>query len=744
MDEHFPGPSNLTMPQRILNFAKSYTEALPWVEDKELTALSTAYVIMERLGYNAEDEIGLELMLHDWENVNVEKTLATVNDASKMELSQIGDYIRKEERKNEAKRVNGNGTGISGNSGTLGAGGQGQRRTDEGTGRIRPVDGEGKGNAKGAEPNPGAVVRDLGEVHGGGETGTVDIPSAEREDTANDGAGRQGVQPEVRADEAGTEAEERTEPHIPAEGLHGVHEGDNGDGERNNEPSDAATDGTGVTEKSSTQITVTKASLHPVRTPNGGVAWVPEDVTEQEVTIDDAGKVAEESEPASVTVDAQEKEDVAATEEEVDIGYPRPTHAEREIASKLWAGRVPKGKYLEYSIAALHVEFYRWHQIKEYGGGMYETDGQAMNLVRNHIIATLKNLENRGLDLPETENTPIPREAPNNYMKLGTKDYGHRLKFFTKSTIENLIHELPADFLEEEKETLPEDDLSQEDEPIAVEEEEKSPDMENEQELEKPFTTEDFSHLDFTADMSTTSGKRKVFERNMAAIRTVKRLEDEEREAFATNAEGTRNIAKICRDVNAKLIYISTDYVFPGDGEYFYETPDRKDPQNVYGKSKLAGEYAVIETLVEYFIVRISWVFGINGKNFVRTMLNLSETHDELKVVADQIGSPTYTVDLARLLVKMAESDCYGIYHATNEGICSWAEFAEEIFRQSGKATRVVPVPSSAYPTKAKRPLNSRLSKNSLDAAGFSRLPHWKDALGRYLIELSAGPAKEL
>ncbi len=229
-----------------------------------------------------------------------------------------------------------------------------------------------------------------------------------------------------------------------------------------------------------------------------------------------------------------------------------------------------------------------------------------------------------------------------------------------------------------------------------------------------------------------------------AAYTAVDKAEDEERTAFAVNAEGTRNIAKICRDINAKLIYISTDYVFPGDGEYFYETPDPKDPQNVYGRSKLAGEYAVIETLAEYFIVRISWVFGINGKNFVRTMLDLSQTHEELKVVDDQVGSPTYTADLAHLLVNMVKSDRYGVYHATNEGICSWAQFAEEIFRQSGRKTRVVPVPSAAYPTKAKRPLNSRLSKNSLDAAGFARLPHWKDALGRYLIELSANPAQEL
>ncbi len=222
-----------------------------------------------------------------------------------------------------------------------------------------------------------------------------------------------------------------------------------------------------------------------------------------------------------------------------------------------------------------------------------------------------------------------------------------------------------------------------------------------------------------------------------AAYTAVDKAEDEPEVAMAINHDGTRMLAEICRDIDAKMIYISTDYVFPGDGQDFYEPPMPKDPKNVYGKSKLLGEEAVQEILEKYFIVRISWVFGINGKNFVRTMLNLAETHKELTVVADQTGSPTYTFDLSRLLVDMAESDKYGVYHATNEGICSWAEFAEEIFRQSGKEVKVTPVTSDKYPTKATRPKNSRLSKNSLDAAGFSRLPHWKDALGRYLIELS-------
>ena len=257
-------------------------------------------------------------------------------------------------------------------------------------------------------------------------------------------------------------------------------------------------------------------------------------------------------------------------------------------------------------------------------------------------------------------------------------------------------------------------------------------------------TRADFSLTDETSIRSFVTAIAPTAVIHCAAYTAVDKAEDEPKVAFAVNEGGTRSLAKICRQIGAKMIYVSTDYVFPGDGENFYEPPMPKAPQNVYGKSKLAGELAVAENLDEHFIVRISWVFGVNGKNFVRTMLQLAQNHDELKVVADQIGSPTYTRDVARLLVDMVESDRYGVYHATNEGVCSWAEFAEEIFRQSGNSTRVVPVPSAEYPTKAVRPLNSRLSKNSLDAAHFKRLPHWKDALGRYLIELSVNPPKEL
>lgn len=248
----------------------------------------------------------------------------------------------------------------------------------------------------------------------------------------------------------------------------------------------------------------------------------------------------------------------------------------------------------------------------------------------------------------------------------------------------------------------------------------------------------DFSLTDSEAARKYIMAYRPDAVIHCAAYTAVDKAEDDEDKCMAVNALGTRTIAEICRDIGAKMIYISTDYVFPGDGEDFYEVDDPKDPQNVYGASKLAGEKYVQELLEKYFIVRISWVFGINGKNFVKTMLHLSETHDELTVVNDQIGSPTYTRDLAILLTEMVLSDKYGVYHATNEGICSWAEFAQEIFRQAGRSTKVTPVPSTAYPTRAKRPKNSRLSKKSLTEAGFPHLPRWQDAVGRYLIELSA------
>lgn len=221
-----------------------------------------------------------------------------------------------------------------------------------------------------------------------------------------------------------------------------------------------------------------------------------------------------------------------------------------------------------------------------------------------------------------------------------------------------------------------------------------------------------------------------------AAYTAVDLAESEQEKCLAINFTGTQELAKLCKMLDAKMIYISTDYVFPGTGTNFYEVDDEKAPLNIYGRSKLLGEQAVTAVLDKYFIVRISWVFGINGKNFVKTMLRLAKDHKELTVVDDQVGSPTYTRDLAELLSDMVVTDKYGVYHATNEGICSWAEFAAEIFRQAGTDVKVTPVPSSAYKTAAARPKNSRLSKNSLDAAGFKRLPTWQDAIGRYLIEL--------
>lgn len=221
-----------------------------------------------------------------------------------------------------------------------------------------------------------------------------------------------------------------------------------------------------------------------------------------------------------------------------------------------------------------------------------------------------------------------------------------------------------------------------------------------------------------------------------AAYTAVDKAEDEPELAYKANVEGTRQIALACKRTGAKLLYISTDYVFHGDGEQFYEVDDEVNPIGIYGKTKLEGEIAVRELLDRYFIVRISWVFGKNGSNFVKTMLHLSETRDELNVVCDQIGSPTYTKDLAQLLCDMVLSDKYGTYHVTNDGVCSWAEFASEIFALAGKDIKVNSIPSTQYPTRAKRPLNSRMSKKSLKDAGFKGLPHWKDALSRYLNEI--------
>ena len=216
--------------------------------------------------------------------------------------------------------------------------------------------------------------------------------------------------------------------------------------------------------------------------------------------------------------------------------------------------------------------------------------------------------------------------------------------------------------------------------------------------------------------------------------------EPENREkVFAVNAEGTRNLALACRECGCKMLYISTDYVFDGQGtEPWQPDCNAYAPLNVYGQSKLEGELAVKELLDEYFIVRIAWVFGKNGKNFVKTMLRVGKTHDTVRVVTDQIGTPTYTPDLARLLVDMIQTERYGVYHATNEGgYISWYDFTREIYRQAGLSTEVRPVTTAEYGlSKAKRPFNSRLDKSKLTEQGFERLPDWRDALTRYLKDI--------
>ena len=212
-----------------------------------------------------------------------------------------------------------------------------------------------------------------------------------------------------------------------------------------------------------------------------------------------------------------------------------------------------------------------------------------------------------------------------------------------------------------------------------------------------------------------------------AAYTAVDAAEDNVEICRKVNAEGPRNIALVCKELDIKMIQISTDYVFDGMGERPWEPEDAAEPQSVYGLTKYEGEVAVKESLDKYFIVRIAWVFGVNGKNFVKTMLNLGKTRDKLTVVCDQFGSPTYTYDLAKLLVDMVQTDKYGIYHATNEGFCNWYEFACEIFKQAGISVEVAPVTSEQYQAKAKRPFNSRMSKDKLEENGFERLPDWKD-----------------
>ena len=256
-----------------------------------------------------------------------------------------------------------------------------------------------------------------------------------------------------------------------------------------------------------------------------------------------------------------------------------------------------------------------------------------------------------------------------------------------------------------------------------------------------PVTTMPYIQMDITDKEAVTETIRKVQPDvvvHCAAWTAVDMAEDDENVAKvrAINATGTENIALICKELDCKMVYISTDYVFDGQGTAPWD-PDCKDykPLNVYGQTKLEGELAVSSNLDKYFIVRIAWVFGVSGKNFIKTMLNVGKKYDTVRVVNDQIGTPTYTYDLARLLVDMLETEKYGYYHATNEGgYISWYDFTCEIFRQAGYTTKVVPVTTEEYGlSKAARPFNSRLEKKKLVEAGFTPLPTWQDALKRYL-----------
>ncbi len=243
----------------------------------------------------------------------------------------------------------------------------------------------------------------------------------------------------------------------------------------------------------------------------------------------------------------------------------------------------------------------------------------------------------------------------------------------------------------------------------------------------------DFDIVDFNGTEKFIANYMPEVVIHCAAYTYVDKAEDEQGLCYLVNASATENIAEICKKINAKMLYISTDYVFDGTKDGFYELEDEPNPINVYGKTKLLGEQAVERILDKYFIVRISWVFGEHGNNFVKTMLRLGKERKEINVVADQYGSPTYTADLAPLLVEMIQTDKYGIYYATNEGVCTWAEFAEEIFKIVGMDVKVNHITTAEYPTRAQRPMNSRLSKKSLQINNFKYLKLWNDALRQFL-----------
>ncbi len=244
---------------------------------------------------------------------------------------------------------------------------------------------------------------------------------------------------------------------------------------------------------------------------------------------------------------------------------------------------------------------------------------------------------------------------------------------------------------------------------------------------------QDFDIVDFEVTENFIKNYMPDVVIHCAAYTAVDKAEDEQGLCYLVNASATENIAEICKKINAKMLYISTDYVFDGTKEGFYKVDDKPNPINVYGKTKLLGEQAVQRILNKYFIVRISWVFGEHGNNFVKTMLRLGNERKEISVVADQYGSPTYTADLAPLLVEMIQTEKYGIYHATNEGVCTWAEFAEEIFKIAGIDVKVNHITTAEYPTRAKRPLNSRLSKEKIINNKFIIIRAWEKALREFI-----------
>ncbi len=249
-------------------------------------------------------------------------------------------------------------------------------------------------------------------------------------------------------------------------------------------------------------------------------------------------------------------------------------------------------------------------------------------------------------------------------------------------------------------------------------------------------TRKDFDIIDFEATRNFIINYSPDAVIHCAAYTAVDKAEDEKEQCYLVNFEATENIARICKKINAKLLYISTDYVFNGRKDGFYEVDDETNPINVYGKSKLLGEEAVQKILKKYFIVRISWVFGKHGNNFVKTMMRLGKELKEINVVSDQYGSPTYTADLSLLLVEMIKTEKYGIYHATNEGVCSWAEFAEEIFKIAKMDVNVNYINTAEYRTRAKRPLNSKLSKKRIKE-NFYELPNWKSSLQTFIKNLN-------